>query len=85
MNIASWNVNGLRARLKNGFMAEFILNQQEPIHILCLQETKLQPDKEESTCNLPDYITKTYRIVIGQVIEEQLSEKDSVEQRYGLQ
>ena len=60
MNIASWNVNGLRARLKNGFMAEFILNQQEPIHILCLQETKLQPDKEESTCNLPDYITKTY-------------------------
>ena len=31
LNIVSWNVNGLRARLKKGYMAEFLLNQKEPI------------------------------------------------------
>jgi exodeoxyribonuclease-3 len=36
------------------------LNQKEPIHILCLQETKLQPEQEEKSCKLPEYITKTY-------------------------
>ena len=60
LNIVSWNVNGLRARLKKGYMAEFLLNQKEPIQILCLQETKLQPGLEESSCKLPDYITNTY-------------------------
>ena len=60
MNIASWNVNGLRARLKKGYMGEFLLNQKETIHILCLQETKLQPDIEETSCKLPDYITELY-------------------------
>ena len=60
LNIASWNVNGLRARLKKGYMGEFLLNQKEPIHILCLQETKLQPEQEEKSCKLPEYITKTY-------------------------
>ena len=60
LNIASWNVNGLRARLKKGYMGEFLLNQKESIHILCLQETKLQPEQEETSCKLPEYITKTY-------------------------
>ena len=59
ISIASWNVNGLRARLKKGYMAEFLMNQ-EPIHILCLQETKLQPDEEEQSCKLPEYVTKLY-------------------------
>lgn len=60
LNIASWNVNGLRARLKKGYMGEFLLNQKESIHILCLQETKLQPEQEEKSSKLPEYITKTY-------------------------
>lgn len=60
INIASWNVNGLRARLKKGFMGEFLLNHEEPIHILCLQETKLQPELEETSCKLPDYIKDKY-------------------------
>ena len=29
LNIASWNVNGLRARLKKGYMGEFLLNQKK--------------------------------------------------------
>ncbi len=39
MNVMSWNVNGLRAVMKKGFL-EFI--EQEKPDILCLQETKLQ-------------------------------------------
>ncbi len=39
MNLMSWNVNGLRAVLKKGFL-DFI-NTEKP-DILCLQETKLQ-------------------------------------------
>ena len=38
----SWNVNGLRAALKNGFMDWF---QQTRPDILCLQETRLLPDE----------------------------------------
>ena len=38
MNIISWNVNGIRACLKKGFL-EF-LNEQSP-DVLFLQETKV--------------------------------------------
>ena len=38
----SWNVNGLRAVLKNGFMDWF---QQTRPDILCLQETRLLPEE----------------------------------------
>lgn len=42
MKIISWNTNGLRACLKNGFM-DFHLNAQADI--VCVQETKMQPEQ----------------------------------------
>ena len=40
MKIASWNVAGLRARIKN-YNFDFLYN--ENIDILCIQETKCEP------------------------------------------
>ena len=42
MKLASWNVNGLRACLNKGFL-EYV--RCESPDILCLQETKLQPEQ----------------------------------------
>lgn len=42
MKIASWNVAGLRARIKN-YNFDFLHN--ENIDILCIQETKCEPDQ----------------------------------------
>ena len=42
MRILSWNVNGLRAVYKKGFVD--MVAQMDP-DILCLQETKLQADQ----------------------------------------
>ena len=42
IKILSWNVNGIRAVSKKGFMEWF--NKENP-DILCLQETKAQPDQ----------------------------------------
>ncbi len=42
MKLVSWNVNGLRAAWKKGF-AEFAA--AEGPDVLCLQETKIQPDQ----------------------------------------
>ncbi len=50
MKIISWNVNGIRAVIKKGFY-EFIADQKPDI--LCIQETKAQPDQVE--LQLPDY------------------------------
>jgi len=44
MILVSWNVNGLRACLKKGFMD--FLNDTSP-DVLCLQETKMQEGQEE--------------------------------------
>ena len=44
MKLVSWNVNGLRAILKKGFV-DFI-NRQDP-DILCIQETKASADQVE--------------------------------------
>ncbi len=53
MIILSWNVNGLRAVLKKGFL-EFIDREQPDI--LCLQETKLQePQIPTEIKGLPGY------------------------------
>lgn len=49
MNIYSWNVNGLRAALKKGFMDWF--NATSP-DILCLQEVRAEQDQ------LPDEVLK---------------------------
>jgi exodeoxyribonuclease-3 len=53
MNIVSWNVNGIRAAIRNG-----LLRWQEKYKpdILCLQEIKALPSQlEENIVNLPDY------------------------------
>ena len=46
MKIISWNVNGIRAVLKKGFL-DFI-NDTDP-DIICLQETKASPEQVELT------------------------------------
>ena len=46
----SWNVNGLRACMKKGFMQYF---KELDADCFCLQETKLQPDQIE--LDLPGY------------------------------
>ena len=51
MKLYSWNVNGIRAVWSKGAFQEFI-KQHDP-DILCLQETKAQPD--QSPVDLPGY------------------------------
>jgi len=46
IKILSWNVNGLRAAYKKGFMDIFTTHQPD---ILCLQETKAQEDQLPSS------------------------------------
>ena len=50
MKFISWNVNGLRACLKKGFL-DFCLAEDADVY--CLQETKLQPGQAE--VDLPGY------------------------------
>ena len=50
MKIISWNVNGIRAVLKKGFL-DFV-NKENP-DIICIQETKAHPEQVESI--LKDY------------------------------
>jgi exodeoxyribonuclease III len=54
MKIISWNTNGLRATVKQGyFMPLFSFNNPD---IVCLQETKCEPDQlDEKTRNLKGY------------------------------
>ncbi|SDY76376.1 exodeoxyribonuclease III [Tindallia californiensis] len=42
MKLISWNVNGLRACVKKGFMDYF---DREKADVFCVQETKLQPEQ----------------------------------------
>jgi len=50
MKIISWNVNGIRAAMKKGFV-DFV--KKEKPDILCVQETKAHPDQVDSL--LEDY------------------------------
>ncbi len=50
MKIASWNVNGIRAAEKKGFLDWLSSNQYE---IVCLQETKAQPEQLSETLLRP--------------------------------
>ena len=53
MRLISWNVNGIRAVQKKGFLAWFL--QQSP-DILCLQETKAERVQlDDALVNLPGY------------------------------
>lgn len=51
IKIYSWNVNGIRAVHNKGLFEPFIQKHQPDV--LCLQETKAQPD--QSPIDLPDY------------------------------
>lgn len=51
IKIISWNVNGIRAALKKGFV-DYV--KQENPDIICLQETKAMQGQAE--IDLPDYI-----------------------------
>ena len=54
MKIISWNTNGLRATAKQGFFAP-LFKKYNP-DILCLQETKSEPDQlDEKTRNITGY------------------------------
>jgi len=50
MKLLSWNVNGIRAAMKKGFLDFF--SEQKP-DILCVQETKARPEQVE--LHLPGY------------------------------
>lgn len=50
MRLVTWNVNGLRACLGKGFLDFF---QRVDADVVCLQETKLQPD--QIALELPSY------------------------------
>lgn len=51
MKLYTWNVNGIRAVWNKGLFQEFVSEHQPDI--LCLQETKAQPD--QSPVDLPEY------------------------------
>src|SRR3984957_13364576 len=53
MRLYSWNVNGIRAVMRKDLFAPFIASEQPDI--LCLQETKAQPDEIDTAT--PDYHT----------------------------
>jgi len=50
MKLVSWNVNGIRAALRNGFRAYVDAEQPD---LLCIQESKAQPEQVE--LELPGY------------------------------
>ncbi|GBR77381.1 exodeoxyribonuclease III [Candidatus Termititenax dinenymphae] len=53
MRLISWNVNGIRAVQKKGFLEWFA---QEQPDVLCLQETKAHPEQlDDSLLNVPGY------------------------------
>lgn len=60
MKIISWNVNGLRAVLKKGFMDFF---EAENADIFCVQETKMQPEQA-------DFEFKGYEILWNSAVKK---------------
>jgi exodeoxyribonuclease-3 len=54
-SIISWNVNGIRALINKGILFTWIKKSQPDI--LCIQETKAQPDQLSLAFDLPDYNT----------------------------
>ena len=52
MKIITWNVNGIRAAMGKGLL-EFL--REEDADIVCLQETKCQPDQVDLAPELPGY------------------------------
>ena len=52
MKLISWNVNGLRACVGKGFF-DFLAAEQPDM--MCLQETKLQPEQAPKVEGYHDY------------------------------
>jgi len=52
MKIVSWNVNGIRAVLKKGFL-DFV--KKENPDVLCLQETKAHPNQVDEMFNMYEH------------------------------
>ena len=52
MKFASWNVNGLRACMNNGFPEIF---REIDADIFAIQETKMQPDQLEDSHRFAGY------------------------------
>ncbi len=50
MRLVSWNVNGVRAVWKKGFGDWF---KKEKADVVCLQETKAQPDQLDAAALNP--------------------------------
>ncbi len=51
MKVATWNVNGIRARQAQ--FAEWVAAERPDV--VCLQEIKAKPDQIPESCGLPDY------------------------------
>jgi len=55
LKLISWNVNGIRAAVRQGFLNWFL---RESPSILCLQEVKASPEVLDATIRTPkDYVT----------------------------
>ncbi|MFW9779967.1 MAG: exodeoxyribonuclease III [Candidatus Heimdallarchaeota archaeon] len=52
MELLTWNVNGLRACINKGFIEWVKAHQPD---VLCVQETKAQPDQVSLSFELPEY------------------------------
>ncbi len=52
MKIITWNVNGIRACIGKGFL-DYV--RESDADLICVQETKCQPDQVDLAPNLPDY------------------------------
>ena len=78
MKILCWNVAGIRAKLKKGYL-DFLVEADHDV--VCFQETKA----EEQQVSVPLKIWQKYiHIDTGRVHRVLHNEKDSVEQRFGL-
>ena len=62
VRLISWNVNGIRAIHKKGFLDWF---NEEKADVVCLQETKAQIDQlPKKLVNIPDYTTFLFPKII---------------------
>ena len=59
LRLLSWNVNGLRAIYKKGFVDWLIKDMPD---VLCLQETKVAADQVPSRAKEPAWLLRLLRL-----------------------
>ena len=59
MKLISWNVNGIRAAVKKGFLD--FLDQEKP-DILCIQESKAHKEQHRNLAVLQMVLIATYHL-----------------------